>query len=387
MRQLKVGPPDKVLSPRVARFLEGEAICHVKAKSNSYPSGSAELTPPTPAQRLEHLKVDRKGHLRSVEGPTVARIAQRFAPRVQAASPSGDHRVATDTPLTPPLLALASGIRTLAAVLILVALLPNLTLGAFFLLRVIDTPRSRPAALPPNESPMPAVQPAIPSPVLSAPTTLEATAGEVVTFPVALDGTDGVPAGSIIVIKGLPQGSTLSNGHPHGEAEWKLKPGEIGDLHLALPDAAIGKSQLIIQLVAPDDGIIADTATILHVTADPKAIAGAHVWDQRAQELGATNVEARPATLTAATSTSDPVPLPTRRPAPTASDDGHASWIKPLAFVNLRKEPKPSAPVISVVAKGAKLRVIGRKQRWVQVTNPATSERGWIYAGNVATVP
>jgi hypothetical protein len=38
------------------------------------------------------------------------------------------------------------------------------------------------------------------------------------------------------------------------------------------------------------------------------------------------------------------------------------------------------------VAKGAKLRVIGRKKRWLQVTNPATSESGWIYAANIATV-
>ena len=39
-----------------------------------------------------------------------------------------------------------------------------------------------------------------------------------------------------------------------------------------------------------------------------------------------------------------------------------------------------------MVAKGAKLRVIGRKGRWVQVTHSSTSKSGWIYAGNVATV-
>jgi hypothetical protein len=35
-----------------------------------------------------------------------------------------------------------------------------------------------------------------------------------------------------------------------------------------------------------------------------------------------------------------------------------------------------------VVAKGAKLSVIGRKRGWVKVTNPETSESGWIYAGS-----
>jgi hypothetical protein len=123
-------------------------------------------------------------------------------------------------------------------------------------------------------------------------------AGEVVTFPVALDGTDGVPAGSTIVIKGLPQGSTLSNGHPHGEAEWKLKPGEIGDLHLMLPDAAIGESKLLIQLVAPGAGIIADTATVLRMTAHPTLEVGTNGIETEAteemsdlQELEATSVE------------------------------------------------------------------------------------------------
>ena len=35
-----------------------------------------------------------------------------------------------------------------------------------------------------------------------------------------------------------------------------------------------------------------------------------------------------------------------------------------------------------MVAKGTKLRVVARKGRWVQVTDPATSAKGWIYTGN-----
>jgi uncharacterized protein YgiM (DUF1202 family) len=59
---------------------------------------------------------------------------------------------------------------------------------------------------------------------------------------------------------------------------------------------------------------------------------------------------------------------------------------KAAGSVNLRQRPTRSAPAIGVVAKDAKLRVIGRKNRWVQVTDPATSEKGWIYARHVATV-
>ena len=56
--------------------------------------------------------------------------------------------------------------------------------------------------------------------------------------------------------------------------------------------------------------------------------------------------------------------------------------VKTSLFVNLRQAPSPSAKVIRVVAKGTKLRVVARKGRWVQVTDPATSANGWIYTGN-----
>ena len=56
--------------------------------------------------------------------------------------------------------------------------------------------------------------------------------------------------------------------------------------------------------------------------------------------------------------------------------------VKTSVFVNLRQAPSPSAEVIRVVAKGTKLRVLARKGRWVQVTDPATSAKGWIYTGN-----
>ena len=78
----------------------------------------------------------------------------------------------------------------------------------------------------------------------------------------------------------------------------------------------------------------------------------------------------------------DPVPLPTRRPAQTSNDDANSIT---LTSVNLRVRPTRSARAIGVVAKDAKLRVIARKNRWVQVTNLATSEKGWIYARHVAT--
>ena len=35
-----------------------------------------------------------------------------------------------------------------------------------------------------------------------------------------------------------------------------------------------------------------------------------------------------------------------------------------------------------MVAKGTKLQVLASKGRWVQVTDAATSAKGWIYTGN-----
>jgi hypothetical protein len=272
-------------------------------------------------------------------------------------------------------------------------LLPNLTLGTIFWLGFINAPTP---VTPPNESFAPAAKSALRPPVLSAPATLEATGGEHVAFPIALDGTDGVPARSIIAVSGLPQGSKLSSGRPYSETEWNLRTDEIGDLHLVLPSTASGEATLIIQLVAPDGGIVADTATVLKTMAYSTASiasyeikteqAEAQIEDEAGEALGVTGAQERLANLDAATSTpGDPVPLPSRRPAQVANDVD-ANWVKPLAFVNLREKPSSSARVISVVKKGTKLRVVGRKKRWVQVTHSGTSERGWIYAGNNATV-
>lgn len=188
----------------------------------------------------------------SNEKPAVTWIRRRFAPSTLATPVD---QLQPDQ--TPPsrLLALSPGTRALIAVLVLVAVLPNLVLGAVFILGVINTPWSAPVTLPPNASPTPALSPA----VLSAPTMLEATAGEDVTLPIALDGTDGVPARSIIAISGLPKGSMLSSGRPYGETEWNLKTDEIGDLHLILPSNASGDAKLTIKLVGPDGAIITDT--------------------------------------------------------------------------------------------------------------------------------
>jgi len=197
------------------------------------------------------------------------------------------------------------------------------------------------------------------------------------------------------VIKGLPPGSALSGGYASGEAEWKLTPGEIGDLQLHLGDAASGDSRLSVELVAPGKGTIATASTTLRTKAAAKTepfpygisqagIEQALVPDQApAPDIEAAEPEtgAQEDTPLETASVED-VSLPDRRPEPPAD----TNWIRPTAWVNLRDGPSSTAKVIKIVAKGVKLRVLGRKRGWVQVEDPSNSQSGWIYAGNIASV-
>jgi uncharacterized protein YgiM (DUF1202 family) len=226
-----------------------------------------------------------------------------------------------------------------------------------------------------------------------------------------------VPARSVIAISGLPQGSQFSDGRPYGEMEWNLKSDQIGDLHLVLPNTANGESKLTIKLISPDDAVIADAETILKVASAPieragaedsvdatpavgaiqnpnggnnvahgmqANLAGAQFLDEPPQESGPKGAEEGFAKQEPANGPpGDPVKSPSDNPGQMEDNDGHANWVQPSAFVNLRDGPSSSAKVVGVIAKGARLPVMGRKRGWVQVTNPATSEKGWIYSGFV----
>ena len=292
------------------------------------------------------------------------------------------------TPPSPPGFTLTSGVRTLIAALVLVALVPNLILGAMFWFGAINPPSPQPA------TPAPTIQTSLPA-VLTAPATIEATAGEEVGFPIALDGTDGVPARSIIAISGLPQGSRFSDGRPYGEAEWNLRSDQIGDLRLILPDTANGESKLAIKLIAPDDVVIADAKTILKVV--PAATEQAAEPDGANAAMAAiqdtVGVEER---LTPQEAAIAPSSDPAKPPSDTADqalsnqtekDEDRAEWVQPSAYVNLRDGPSSSSRILDVIAKGAKLTVTERKRGWLQVTNPATSEKGWIYSGYIEGAP
>jgi hypothetical protein len=145
-------------------------------EAKSYKPFSGITQPPLPltAERLALIKAYAKPPPRDAE-PTPTN--QRPASHAQSA---------TANQVAPATLASSSGLQKLIGILILIAILPNLSLAAIFWLDMIEKPEPRLLAMAPNASPVPQLQTVVPAPVLSAPSMLKATAGETVPLPVAL---------------------------------------------------------------------------------------------------------------------------------------------------------------------------------------------------------
>jgi SH3 domain-containing protein len=348
------------------------------------------------------------------------RIATRSAPRVLSGPPPPNRRVEGPAPPTRLLNRFVGSPRALIAALVLLALLPNLTVAAFVWLPALWAPEAKveepvrvDATGAPDARPKETAKLA---PALTVPSILEANAGEDVVLPITLDGTDGVPFRSAIAISGLPAGATLSGGRPYGATGWNLKPDEIGDLHLVLPDAARGETRLAIQLVDSAGEIVAAAETTLRVAAKPEPVPPApppindpspvstEAQAGQAPQNAATNTDGKPDGAQALnTVDEDPAPsaandrgeqsaqnrnadaakLAPSDDAQTEKDGAAATSVQPSTSVNLREGPTSSAAVISVIAKDTKLTVLEQRRRWVKVVNPESSESGWIYAPNL----
>ena len=380
------------------------------------------------AQRLASPAVKEQEPRPGVRQPP-GRTAHRFAPRGDTVPPPADARLEDYTPL---LRSLTAGPlawpRSLIVSLILLALLPNLTVIALLWFPAARGYWSKPAPQPAVEAAAPPTLPMTDNvrlapppaekvgPVLTAPTTLEAKAGDDIAFPLELDGTDGVPVRSTIAVSGLPPGTSISNGRPYGATGWNLKADELGDLHLVLAGNYAGETTVRVQLIAPDGEVLAIADTALTVAANPAAASPAQavevVADAAADAASASKApspqisapdvdaaDAAPAAAKPADATTDvaavapeesspkssAAPATVGTPATTEEDDG--TFIRPTEYVNLRDGPSSSSKVIGVVPEGTKLKVLGRKRRWVQVTNPDTAASGWIYGRYVDGLP
>lgn len=148
-----------------------------------------------------------------------------------------------------------------------------------------------------------------------------------------------------------------------------------------------------------------EAALALGATYDPGFIASigaqgikpqpdeARSWYERAKLLGEATADAKLATLDAELAA--PTPVADRdepgedegsgTPAVTpASAKETLAWIKIAAPVNVRVAPTPEAETLTIAQAGTRYQAIGRKGRWVQVTDPKTAEVGWVYSRFVA---
>ena len=191
------------------------------ALRGKFPAGVLENPEPI-AERFAHSTDSRPAALRPAQPPP-----QRPATPVAAteAPPAGFARVRARWSANRRLLIVAS---------ILALLVPAVIFAAVWL--SLGDPAEPPAPAPPQEA-----ESKPPAAVLTSAGRIEAIGGSGVAFPIALDGTDGVPSRSVIAIKGLPHGSNVSEGRPYGDSEWTLRPDQIGDLSLTMPAAAQGE--------------------------------------------------------------------------------------------------------------------------------------------------
>jgi len=282
-----------------------------------------------------------------------------------------------------------SGLYPLAIASTIVGLLLGAILVVSFVADVTSSKAAVSGSLENNTSTEP--QATLLLPFISAPSKVKATANQETPLPIVIDGAEEPPPESTVTITSLPQGSILSTGHRDGSTEWKLDPSEISGLQLMLPKTARGQTTLTLQLLAADGHVIADTTTTVEVTADEPAQIPVHsvktfviptTWDEASQAPEAARVDEGPGEQATPATMAGVVPLPTRRPL-MADTGASIEWIVTSAFINLRTEPTVSAAVVNVVAKGVKLRVRLQKRGWFKVTNPATSQEGWVYGANV----
>ncbi len=468
-------PAAEDLTPSVMALGKGDRTGEPTPSAVLCGNGSTDAPVPPPTAR-------RIGN----DDPTPSLMARRFAPD----GIPEDRNVQVDAPPAPAVQTRARapwGMHVLIAVLVLVALVPSTTLGAMIWLGMLPAPWMRgaphdgaPSAIeqasvtttlaPATTLPKQAME--VPAVALGAPNSVDAQAGQAVPFAITLDGTDALPARSIIAVSGLPAGASFSDGRPYGETEWTFRPDEIGDLKLLLPSGARGRATLKVQLAAADGRMIASAETTLKVAPDPKAAlvlrpeettliadliahgnkmvgvgyfpgarayfgraaeAGsgdaalamgetydpdfiakmgaqgikpepdqAIAWYERAKALGAAGAADKIAALKLAAKEaapdSDPPPLPLTTGDAQAGTDGAASadgaapdgaaaeLVELKGFVNVRESPSSNAATVRVMDDGTKLRVIARKGGWVQVTDPATAETGWVYSRYVASV-
>lgn len=74
--------------------------------------------------------------------------------------------------------------------------------------------------------------------------------------------------------------------------------------------------------------------------------------------------------------------------APTDEDPEREAvqWVKMTTAVKTRSEAAPDSPTLRSYSAGSIARVVGQENGWVQLLDPTTQERGWVYHLYLAAV-
>ena len=134
----------------------------------------------------------------------------------------------------------------------------------------------------------------------------------------------------------------------------------------------------------------------------------ARIWYERAKALGHKDADAQIRALAKAEALAatpaveapkqaepaEPAPAPAAitpkpviapvSPEATRTGDAGLEWVEISSPVNVRSAPTPQSETIKIAVPGKRYQATGRQGSWVQVTDPATSEVGWVYARYVA---
>ena len=65
---------------------------------------------------------------------------------------------------------------------------------------------------------------------------------------------------------------------------------------------------------------------------------------------------------------------------PSLPSEEEANWVAVIRWATVHSGPSVSAPTVRFYSVGTELQLIGYQHGWFQVLDPATSQRGWIYA-------
>ena len=242
-------------------------------------------SPQNLAQRIaaEMPSAPRREPVAPEPDPSVASMAQRFAPEaVRAAKNAAAQAAARESAPpahSPEARRFGVAARSVMTVLTVVAIAPALIVAGLLWLGTIRGPggvfdfsqfrtwTAQQAAM--AATPLLRPAPRMPDIALTAPEEIVATAGEDVSFAIAIDTAEALPERSVIAIRDLPEGAAFSEGRPYGAREWNLRPDEIAGLTLRLPKANMGTADFRVELVAADGRVLAHTATRLEIAPGP----------------------------------------------------------------------------------------------------------------------